>query len=135
MTMTTTSIRLSPSQLVFPSVRTPATLIPVMVIQWILWYIIAYHCKFHVIGLIGSLIIESLQGQLCNGLGRVDTPFCVCNLDMNTCLSASCSDCNKCKNSRVDKAIRDILDTSTNEVKFIGDLGASATFPFDRSDF
>jgi hypothetical protein len=96
---------------------------------------ISLQVPFLSIGLIGSLIIESSQGQLCNGLGRVDTPFCVCNLDTNTCLSASCSNCEKCKNSGVDKEIRDILDKSNNEVKFIGDLGASATFTFDRSDF
>ena len=57
------------------------------------------------IGLIGSLIIESSQGQLCDGrLGRVDnTLFCICKLE-NTSLSiSSCTECEKCKQSAMGK--------------------------------
>ena len=68
---------------------------------------IAPQVPFLSIGLIGSLIIESSQGQLRDGqLGRVDsTPFCVCKLDTNTCLStSSCTECEKCKQSATGKA-------------------------------
>ena len=101
---------------------------------------IALQVPFLSIGLIGLLIIESSQGQLCSGrLGRVEsTPFCVCKLDTNTSLStSSCSECEKCKQSATGKAkglVRDIL-ASHNEVEFIGDSGASATFTYDLSDF
>ena len=67
---------------------------------------IAPQVPFLSIGLIGSLIIESKQGQFCDGLtGRVDTPTCICNLEINTSLSAQkCSDCEKCKQSAMNKA-------------------------------
>ena len=67
---------------------------------------IAPQVPFLSIGLIGSLIIESKQGQFCDGLtGRVDTPTCICNLEINTSLSAQkCSNCEKCKQSAMNKA-------------------------------
>ena len=67
---------------------------------------IAPQVPFLSIGLIGSLIIESKQGQFCDGLtGRVDTPTCICNLEINTSLSEQkCSDCEKCKQSAMNKA-------------------------------
>ena len=40
---------------------------------------IAPQVPFLSIGLIGSLIIKSSQGQLRDGLGRVDTPFVFVN--------------------------------------------------------
>ena len=99
---------------------------------------IAPQVPFLSIGLIGSLIIESSQGQLYSGLGRVDTPACTCNIE-NTRLSASsCTECEKCKNSAMEKTrtlVRDYLDENSNEVEFIGDSGASATFTYNLSDF
>ena len=48
-------------------------------------------------GKLGSLIVEQ-QGQFRNGL--VDSSFvCICNLEINTSLSANCTNCKKCKSN------------------------------------
>ena len=90
---------------------------------------------FLTFGFIGLLIIES-QGQLCN---RLDTGIatCICNLEINTSLSATCAKCKKCSGDPmgVTKELvwRQVL--KKNEIEFIGDSGASATFTFDLNDF
>jgi hypothetical protein len=48
---------------------------------------LAPQVPFHTLGFTGSLIIESQQGQFCDGLGRVNsTPICIFNIE-NTGLS------------------------------------------------
>ena len=87
-------------------------------------------------GFIGLLIIES-QGQLCDGLVDTSSRTCICNLEINTSLSANCTKCKKCENDPMsiakNLARRQVLNK--DEIEFIGDSGASATFTYDLSDF
>ena len=99
---------------------------------------IAPQVSFLSIGFIGSLIIESQQGQFYGRLGRVNTPDCICNIVANASLSAqNCSECEKCKQGAMGKTrslVKDLL-REKDQVEFIGDSGASATFTYDINDF
>ena len=87
-------------------------------------------------GILGLLIVEQ-QGQFCNGL--VDSSFiCICNLEINTSLSANCTNCKKCKSSDPIGVAKDLVKwqlLKKGEIEFIGDSGASATFTNDLNDF
>ena len=72
-------------------------------------------------------------------IGRVvDTPACICSLEINASLSAQkCSSCEACKRDALEKVksfTKEVINRS-NEVEFIGDSGASTTFTYDFSDF
>ena len=87
-------------------------------------------------GILGSLIVEQ-QGQFHNGL--VDSSFiCICNIEINTSLSAKCTNCKKCKSSDLIGVVKDLVKRQLlkkGEIEFIGDSGASATFTNDLNDF
>ena len=91
---------------------------------------------FLTFGFIGSLIIES-QGQFCNGLDNTSTAVCIHNLEINTSLSANCTKCKKCASDPMSVAKNLVRKQVLNkdEIEFIGDSGASATFTYDLSDF
>ena len=87
-------------------------------------------------GILGSLIVEQ-QGQLRNGL--VDSSFiCTCNIEANISLSVNCTNCKKCKSSNPIGVAKDLVRRALlkkGEIEFIGDLGASATFTKDFSEY
>ena len=91
---------------------------------------------FLTFGFIGLLIIES-QGQFCNRLVDTGIATCICNLEINTSLSATCAKCKKCSDDPMsvvkELARRQVL--KKDEIEFIGDSGASATFTYDLNDF
>jgi hypothetical protein len=98
---------------------------------------IAPQVPFHTFGFTGSLIIESQQGQFHDGLGRVNsTPACICKIENISLSAQNCSECKKCKQDALSK-VRSIVKDALNEdeIEFIGDSGASATFTPHLSDF
>ena len=97
---------------------------------------ITLQVPFLSIGILGLLIVEK-QGQLCNGL--VDSSFvCICNIEINTSMSANCINCKKCKSNDPIGVAKDLVRwqlLKKGEIEFIGDLGASATFTNNLNDF
>ena len=87
-------------------------------------------------GIFGLLIVKQ-QRQFRNGL--VDSSFvCICNTEINTSLSANCTNCKKCKSSNPIGVAKDLVRQQLlkkGEIEFIGDSGASATFTNDLNDF